>query len=100
MTPKEFRKLVAAYGGNLSRWPEGERSHAAALSATPELRGLLAEASRLDAALQALGAGSALGERRLHDLIRRAAREIGAAAPAKGKAAARPKGRAPGAEDC
>lgn len=100
MTPKEFRKLVAAYGGDLSRWPEGERSRAAALSATPELRGLLAEASRLDAALQALGAGSALGERRLHDLIRRAAREIGAAAPTKGKAAARRKGRGPGAEDC
>jgi hypothetical protein len=102
MTPRSFRKLVIAYGGDLRRWPETERTKARALArATPMLSALLAEAAQLDQMLERLGSGSALSERRLRGLIKRAAREIAAAAPARTDPP-RPRRKAPtrAAEDC
>ena len=50
MTPDRFRSLADAYGGDLRRWPEADRTAAHALLAQgqPELHRLLAEARLLD----------------------------------------------------
>ena len=100
MTPKAFRKLVIAYGGDLSHWPAAQRVPARALArATPELAALLEEAARLDQALQQVASRSELSEQRLRRLIERAAREIADAAGRPGLLLRR-RGRAPEAEDC
>jgi hypothetical protein len=50
MTPERFRVLLQAYGADLQRWPDDERSEARALAAqdSPELRRCLAEEAALD----------------------------------------------------
>ncbi|WEK58317.1 MAG: hypothetical protein P0Y52_01905 [Candidatus Brevundimonas phytovorans] len=54
MTYERFEHLADAYGGDLRRWPEGEREAARALLARdPRAAGLLAEADGLDALLDA-----------------------------------------------
>jgi len=54
MTAERFLPLVAAYGADRRRWPEGERAAAEAFAAAhPEAAGpALAEADALDALLQ------------------------------------------------
>jgi hypothetical protein len=57
---KRLTELIAAYGADPKRWPEGERRGAKALLAqSPELRAMLRAESRLDAALDALPRPSA-----------------------------------------
>ena len=52
MDAQRLEALAQAYGGDLRRWPEGERSAAQGLLSTrPELASTLAVATRLDAAL-------------------------------------------------
>lgn len=55
MTAERFLALVAAYGADVRRWPEAERTAAQAFaSARPEIaRDALAEADAVDALLQA-----------------------------------------------
>ena len=50
MTVERFEDLAAAYGGEIARWPEGEREAARALlAAQPErLNAVLTEAAGLD----------------------------------------------------
>jgi ferric-dicitrate binding protein FerR (iron transport regulator) len=48
------RELVAAYGAMRSRWPEAERALHDLLAQHPEGQDLLAEATRLEAELDAL----------------------------------------------
>lgn len=55
MTLQRFLELVAAYGSQLSRWPEVERDAAQALLNVSELaRASLAEEAKLDAVLDTL----------------------------------------------
>jgi hypothetical protein len=58
MTPERLRTIIDSYGADPARWPAAEREAAQALLATSgtdaALRGLHAEAVRLDAALSAL----------------------------------------------
>ncbi len=58
MTEERFRALAAAYGADPDRWPDAERSSAAAfLSARPAVaRPILAAERRLDEALAAYAA--------------------------------------------
>ena len=52
LTPGRFRKLAAAYGGDLQRWPEAFRAQAETLLRTSaEGRALLAQAQALDTAI-------------------------------------------------
>lgn len=53
MTPERFCALLDAYGADLQRWPEAERSAAHLLAAqdVPELRRLLIDAASLDSVL-------------------------------------------------
>jgi hypothetical protein len=53
MTHERFEALADAYGGDVARWPPGERDAAAVMTAeAPDLAlDVLASASRLDAAL-------------------------------------------------
>ena len=52
MTPERFAALADAYGGNLDRWPESERSAAQAhLDASWEAQRVVRDAAVLDAAL-------------------------------------------------
>lgn len=54
MTVTRFAAILDAYGGVARRWPAAERAAAEALlAASPEARGLLAEATRLDRVLSA-----------------------------------------------
>ncbi|MFZ4166726.1 hypothetical protein [Brevundimonas sp. NPDC058933] len=54
MTYERFEYLTDAYGGDLRRWPEGEREAARALmAADPHAAALLREADGLDALLDA-----------------------------------------------
>lgn len=54
MTVTRFAAILDAYGSAARRWPEAERAAAEALlAASPEARGLLAEATRLDRVLSA-----------------------------------------------
>lgn len=55
MKAERFNALIAAYGADARRWPEGERAAAQAyLAAEPETaRAVLAEADSLDALLHA-----------------------------------------------
>ncbi len=55
MTAERFNALIAAYGADARRWPEGERAAAQAyLAAEPgTARAVLAEADSLDALLHA-----------------------------------------------
>jgi hypothetical protein len=54
MKRERFEELAGIYGGDLRRWPEGERAGAERLMAeTPELRAVLADAGVLDALLDA-----------------------------------------------
>lgn len=66
MTRQRFEDLADAYGGDLRRWPEGEREAGRALAAAdPDAAALLREADRLDALLDAaprLAASHALRE--------------------------------------
>ncbi|MFA6178950.1 MAG: hypothetical protein WC696_04980 [Candidatus Methylopumilus sp.] len=50
MTPERFRILTAAYGADLGRWPEAERSEAAqfATQNSPELALAMRDAAMLD----------------------------------------------------
>jgi hypothetical protein len=48
-----FQALADAYGGVVARWPAAERAAAAAIAARPEGRSILADALRLDEALDA-----------------------------------------------
>ena len=50
MNTERFLALMDAYGGDLQRWPEGERAAALALSehGSPDLRQRLADAALLD----------------------------------------------------
>ncbi len=53
MSPEQFRRLAETYGGDLSRWPVGDRQAAAGrLAAEPTLRAWLDGEDRLDAVLQ------------------------------------------------
>lgn len=52
MSPRRFRRLVAAYGANPARWPEPERAAAEELiAASAEAQMALAEAKALDGEL-------------------------------------------------
>lgn len=52
MTLERFKALCEAHGGDLRRWPDGERDEAETLAArSAEARDALAEAALLDAAL-------------------------------------------------
>ena len=64
MTPERFEALAEAYGGDVARWPQGEREAAAALmAADPErARTALSAAAELDLALDAFAAPRASGE--------------------------------------
>lgn len=64
MTAERFEALADAYGGDVARWPGGEREAAAALMAADPAwaRAALAEAAELDAALDAFVAPRAAGE--------------------------------------
>lgn len=55
MTPDRFEALAEAYGGDVARWPEGEREAAAeVMAARPAwTRDVLARAAELDALLDA-----------------------------------------------
>ncbi|MCC7045104.1 MAG: hypothetical protein IT562_00180 [Alphaproteobacteria bacterium] len=54
MTPERFATLLDAYGGDPKRWPAAERGDAEAyLAATPAARGLIDDALRLDALIDA-----------------------------------------------
>lgn len=54
MTATRFAAILDAYGSAARRWPEAERAAAQALlAASPEARGLLADAARLDGVLSA-----------------------------------------------
>jgi hypothetical protein len=57
MTPERFDALAEAYGGDVARWPEGEREGAAMLMATDPARtqAVLAAAQALDLRLDAWG---------------------------------------------
>jgi hypothetical protein len=60
MELRDFRRRLETHGAGLARWPEGEAGAARALlAASAEARGLLAEALRLDAALDATPGGAA-----------------------------------------
>jgi len=50
MTPERFRILTAAYGADLSRWPEAERSEATQLAtqSSPEIAVAMKDAAMLD----------------------------------------------------
>jgi hypothetical protein len=58
MTTERFEALAEAYGGDVARWPEAEREAAAQLMAAEpvRVRGILARADDLDAALAAFSA--------------------------------------------
>lgn len=57
MTLERLRDLIAAYGGNPTRWPLAERPAAEALLArSPEARAALADAGPLDTLLDAVPA--------------------------------------------
>lgn len=61
MELRDFRRRLEIHGAGLARWPEGEAVAARALlAASAEARGMLAEALRLDAALDATPGGAAL----------------------------------------
>jgi len=63
MTAKQFRKLLAVYGGDLARWPEAVRTEAQSLAHTsPDARASLLAARELDAAI---AAAAARGDARL-----------------------------------
>ncbi len=53
MTPERFETLADAYGGNVARWPAGDRDAAATLMTTDPTwaQAVLARAGDLDAAL-------------------------------------------------
>lgn len=52
MTPERFAELAQAYGGNMERWPSGERDAARAHAATSfEARDMLEAAAQLDSML-------------------------------------------------
>lgn len=55
MTLERFAALADAYGGDVARWPQGEREGAAQLMAAEpaQVRDILARADDLDAALAA-----------------------------------------------
>lgn len=54
MKRDRFEHLAETWGGDLRRWPEGERAAAERLlDATPDLRAVLADAAGLDALLNA-----------------------------------------------
>jgi hypothetical protein len=56
LTLKRFAALAASYGGDLRRWPEDARGEAQALAKTSsQARDILADAQKLDAALDAAG---------------------------------------------
>jgi ferric-dicitrate binding protein FerR (iron transport regulator) len=67
MNPERFEQLAEAHGGEIRRWPEGERAGAQALLARrPELQGRLREAADLDGLLDAYAtprASAALAQR-------------------------------------
>jgi hypothetical protein len=58
MTPERFDALAEAYGGDVARWPEGEREAAAMFMATDPARAqaVLAAAQALDQRLDAWAA--------------------------------------------
>lgn len=58
MTPERFDALAEAYGGDVARWPEGEREGAAMFMATDPARAqaVLAAAQALDQRLDAWAA--------------------------------------------
>jgi len=80
MTRDEFLKLIETYGADQSRWPEASLSEAQAfITKNPEYAsGLLAEANRLDGALEI--ARIAPGTDMLKARILSAARSSGVAA--------------------
>jgi hypothetical protein len=54
LNPTRFQGLADAYGGDIARWPEAERSAALAFAeADPTAEGILAEATALDRMLAA-----------------------------------------------
>lgn len=63
MTPERFETLAEAYGGDVARWPTGEREAAAALMAADATwaQAVLARAGELDEALAAFVAPPASG---------------------------------------
>jgi len=48
MTLEEFERMATAWGGDISRWPEGTRARAERLARTPEGEAILADVQRLD----------------------------------------------------
>ncbi|MFN9927093.1 MAG: hypothetical protein ACK53I_09165, partial [Phenylobacterium sp.] len=58
MTPERFDALAEAYGGDVARWPEGEREGAAMFMTTDPARAqaVLAAAQALDQRLDAWAA--------------------------------------------
>ena len=57
LTRRRFRALAESYGANLQRWPEHVRADAQALlERSREARECLADARKLDAAIDAVGA--------------------------------------------
>lgn len=87
MTPERFETLSEAYGGDVARWPAGERDAAATLmTADPAwARAVLARAGDLDAALAsyaAPGGAPGLADRIVATAPRPRARWVGWLLPA------------------
>ena len=56
LTLKRFAALAESYGGDLRRWPDDVRGGAQALlNASPQAHGILADAQKLDSAIEAAG---------------------------------------------
>ena len=77
MGAERFAALAQAYGGQLDRWPAGERGAAAVFAQSAEGRAILAQAARLDSMLDAYivqAPGSAVFARVLGGTNRRLSR--------------------------
>lgn len=78
MTLEEFRRLSAAWGGDVERWPAATRADAARLlERSSEAASLVAEAGRLDGVLVA--ARPRIADERAERLIGRVATAVAAA---------------------
>jgi hypothetical protein len=78
MTLEEFRRLAAAWGGDVERWPAAARADAARLvERSAEAAALVADAGRLDSVLVA--ARPSIADERTERLIGRVATAVAAA---------------------
>lgn len=91
MNEVRFQEIVAAYGADPRRWPEGERAAAKAFSETAGAKAQLREAEALDALL----AGYAAPDANDLEAMARISRKVSAAAPQSAHTGAGRPGRRP-----